>query len=223
MRVESPVKLILAALLFSACADPSLETAPSSPKAEPKAGAQAAQTYQADVERTQVGWIGRKVTGQHDGTLKLKSGRLLVDSGRIVDGSFELDMTSIANLDIDSEEMRNQLVGHLRSDDFFSVDKYPVSRFVVINVTPIPDAKPGDPNHQVSGELTIKGITHPLAFPAHLAINEDEVRAVADIKVDRTQYDIRYGSGKFFQGLGDKLIYDDFDIQLRLVAPRAKG
>jgi len=217
MRIGSMISARIAVVLLAGWMVAPPGAVASRPKVEQKP-VESVQVYRADIGKTRLGWVGRKVGGKHVGALKLKSGQLLVADGRIVGGSFEMAMNTIVNLDLEDAAYNKKLVTHLKSDDFFSVEKYPVSRLVVEDVSPLSAPKPGERNHRVKGTLTIKGITRPIAFPAHVAIQGDMLRAVADITLDRTKWNIRYGSGKFFKGLGDKLIDDDFVIQLTLVA-----
>jgi len=160
-----------------------------------------------DTDASSVQWTGKKVTGQHEGTIKLKEGALEFDKGSLVGGSFTIDMTTIVCTDLD-EGTGAKLVGHLSSDDFFGVPNHPTATFVITKVASA--ATKGA--YEVTGDLTIKGITHPLTFEAQV----DKNSAKATLVVDRTKYDIKYGSGSFFDGLGDKMIYDDFDLALDL-------
>lgn len=170
----------------------------------------AAETLKVDPKASKIEWVGKKVTGQHNGTVNIKSGTVTVDKGAITGGTFEIDMTSIAVLDLEGDS-NAKLTGHLKSDDFFGVEKYPTATFVITNVK----------NGVVNGNLTIKEKTNPVSFTANMAISKGALTAKADdVKVDRTLYDVRYGSGKFFENLGDKTIYDDFILDITLVAKK---
>lgn len=165
-----------------------------------------------DIEKSQIVWKGHKVTGSHEGKLKLKSGALEFDSKNMLTGGrFEIDMTSMTNTDL-SGETSNKLLGHLKSDDFFSVSKFPVSTLVIKKANKVKGNM-----YKLTGDLTIKGITKPISFDAEVVNDNTGSKATATIKVDRTLYDVRYGSGKFFENLGDKAIYDDFDLEVELV------
>jgi polyisoprenoid-binding protein YceI len=168
-------------------------------------------TYTVDAAKSSITWIGKKVTGSHNGTISLKSGSLDVDGKNVTGGTFVIDMTSIKDADGSAK-----LEGHLKADDFFGSTKFPTSTFVITKVT----GKGADVN--VTGNLTIKGITKPLSFPATLAFNADgTVSALAGkITVDRTKYDIKYGSKSFFDSIGDKAIDDNFEIGVKLVAKK---
>jgi polyisoprenoid-binding protein YceI len=169
--------------------------------------------YQVELGSSKVEWLGKKVTGQHNGTINLKSGMLDVQKSEIKGGHFVMDMQSIVCLDLEDPGYNKKLVDHLKSDDFFSVASHPTSEMKIKSV------KAGEEAGKVhiTGDLTIKGITHPVEFPAHIKMDGDKMMATAEITIDRAKYNVRYGSGSFFKGLGDKLIYDDFTLTVNLV------
>jgi polyisoprenoid-binding protein YceI len=160
----------------------------------------------ADLSQTKLTWHGEKVLGKHDGTIQLKSGWLEWQDNKITGGEFIIDMTSL-----EESEDNQKLEGHLKSDDFFSVEKYPTSKFVITGSTPF-DKGTGT----VSGNLTIKDVTNPLEFKAAMQEKDDGIWFFTNITIDRTKYNIRYGSGTFFDNLGDKTIYDEFNIKVNL-------
>jgi polyisoprenoid-binding protein YceI len=169
------------------------------------AGAQSRLT--ADTTKTKILWLGEKVTGQHTGTIKLQSGWLDWQDGKIVAGEFNINMVSLQE-----SENNAQLVGHLKSDDFFGIVKFPVAKLVITGSTPF-DKGSGT----VSGNLTIKDITNPIEFKAVMQKKDEGTWFFANITVDRTKYNIRYGSGSFFENLGDKTIYDEFKLKVNLL------
>jgi polyisoprenoid-binding protein YceI len=169
------------------------------------AGAQSRLT--ADTTKTKILWLGEKVTGQHTGTIKLQSGWLDWQDGKIVAGEFNINMVSLQE-----SENNAQLVGHLKSDDFFGIVKFPVAKLVITGSTPF-DKGSGT----VSGNLTIKDITNPIEFKAVIQKKDEGTWFFANITVDRTKYNIRYGSGSFFENLGDKTIYDEFKLKVNLL------
>ena len=174
-------------------------------------------TYQVDAKTSEVRWLAKKVTGQHNGVVPVKSGQLKVANNSITGGKIVIDMTGITPLDTQSDKLTN----HLKSDDFFGVEKFPTSTFEITGVKAIAGAKAAEPNVQVEGKLTVKGISHPLSFPATITIADKSLKASAQgVKVDRTLYNVRYGSGKFFENLGDKTIEDIFTIDFDLNAAR---
>lgn len=165
-----------------------------------------------DTNSSQIAWVGKKVTGQHNGTVNIKDGALEMENGEVTGGSFLIDMTTIDVLDLEGE-YKGKLMGHLRSDDFFSVEKYPTAEFVI---TSIDKSEATDATHFVAGDLTIKGITNKVTFPANVTVKDGKANAKASFALDRTKWQIRYGSGSFFDGLGDKMIYDDFELTVNL-------
>ena len=164
--------------------------------------------YKVDVEKSKLTWVGKKVTGQHNGTILLAEGTLSVKSKKVTGGSFAIDMTTIT--DVDKNE---RLVGHLKSDDFFSTEKHPKATFVITTIT----ATEKD-QYSVKGNLTIKGITNEVEFPATIQQLGKQITAKAKILVDRTKFDIKFRSGNFFENLGDKAIEDNFELSVELVA-----
>ena len=140
----------------------------------------------ADTAATKLLWLGEKVTGQHTGTIKLKSGWLIMQDSKIVSGEFLIDMTTLRE-----SENNAMLMGHLKSDD--------------------------KGTGVVSGSLTIKEITNPIEFKATMQKKDDGTWFFANIAVDRTKYNIRYGSGSFFDNLGDKTVYDEFNLKVNLL------
>lgn len=175
------------------------------------------ESYTVDVNQSKLEWLGKKVTGEHKGLINIKSGSLQFKDDMLVGGEFEVDMTSIVNLDLESEEWNAKLVNHLKSDDFFSVEKFPTATLKINEVNSY-KAEESKENYQVKGELKIKGITNPIEFTAKVDKDENGANGSAKIVVDRAKYNVRYGSGSFFEGLGDKLIYDDFEMTVSLKA-----
>lgn len=161
---------------------------------------------EVNVEKSKITWTGHKVTGSHEGIIHLKEGTLMFDGEELTGGNFTVDMTTLKNNDL-SGEWKEKLEGHLRSDDFFSVDKHPTSALKITDVVGT------DGNYKITADLTIKGITKPLTFDMKV----DENSATADLKIDRTQYDIKYGSASFFDNLKDKAINNDFELKVQLV------
>lgn len=170
-------------------------------------------TMSVNSAESNVKWLGKKVTGEHFGSIQIAMGDLQFDGDKLTGGSFEIDMNSITNTDIENQEYSQKLVGHLKSDDFFGVEKFPAASFVITKVAPKSANK-----YHVTGDLTIKGITKSIEFPVEISLNGSKATASASITVDRSNFDIRYGSGSFFDDLGDKMIYDDFTLDVTLVA-----
>ena len=171
--------------------------------------------FKMDAKASTIDWTGEKVTGKHTGNINFASGEFNLAKESITGGWFEVDMTSMTCTDMKGE-YADKLLGHLKSEDFFSVEKNNKSKFVISSVAPLT----GDAlnNTTVTGKLTIKGITNDITFPANVKVIKGTVVAFADVKVDRTKYEIKYGSKNFFEGLGDKAISDEFLLKLKIVA-----
>jgi len=174
-------------------------------------------TYVVDTKQSNLEWYAEKVTGKHNGTILLSAGELKNNHGSLT-GSFDIDMKSIENKDIKDASMKAKLEGHLKSADFFDVEKHPKATFVITSITAIPNAKAGSDNHTIKGNLTIKGKTNPISFPAILTIMSNKVTCVGSAIVDRSKYDVRYGSKTFFADIGDKMINDEFTLKFNIVA-----
>jgi polyisoprenoid-binding protein YceI len=174
-----------------------------------------AEEYKVNTSESKLEWVGKKVTGQHNGYIKLTDGKLEMNDGVISGGYFEIDMTTIENEDITDEDSRAKLVGHLKSDDFFGVKDHPKAMFKITSAE-----KTGEGKFKVKGDLTIKGKTNPVEFDADVKEASDKVEAAAVIVFDRSKYDVKYGSGSFFDDLGDRLIYDDVELKVSLVASK---
>ncbi|MBC6999566.1 YceI family protein [Cytophaga sp. FL35] len=166
----------------------------------------AEEKKEVKTEASTVTWKAYKVTGSHEGTVALKSGSLTFDGDKLTGGEFVADMTSLISTDMEGDG-KAKLEGHLKADDFFGVEKHETSKLVFTNVK-----STGKNSYEVTGDLTIKGITKPVVFDVSVYGS----KATANVKVDRTKYDIKYGSGSFFENLGDKTIYDEFDLVVDL-------
>jgi polyisoprenoid-binding protein YceI len=164
-------------------------------------------------------WHGKKVTGKHDGEIKIKDGNLSMAGDQLKGGEFTIDMASFTDTDLTDPEYNKKLITHLKSDDFFNVEKFPTA------VLKIKDAKSvhglTGPTYDVTADLTIKGKTNEVKFPAMIKTKDGKTTATANITIDRTKWDIKYGSGKFFAGLGDKVISDDFNLDIALASAGA--
>lgn len=181
-------------------------------------GVTAQSSHTVDTKRSTIFWTGKKVTGMHTGTLKLTDGTVTVKDGVPVEATMTLDMKSIEVTDIQDAETRGKLVGHLNSPDFFSTEEHPNGSFKSSSFTPIEGAKDRLPNYNVKGTLTLKGISHEVEFPAFVAVGENGIVANGKITIDRSKWDIRFGSSSFFEGLGDQVIYNDVDLHFVLSA-----
>ncbi|MCI5082417.1 MAG: YceI family protein [Saprospiraceae bacterium] len=165
-------------------------------------------TAKVDTDESSVVWRGYKVTGKHYGNVKIQSGSLDFDGEKLVGGEFVIDMTSITCSDL-TGDYNGKLVGHLKSDDFFGVATHPTAAFKITKAIP-----QGTGNrYKIVGDLTIKDITKEIKFFADVESGSAE----AKITVDRSEFNVKYGSGSFFDNLGDKTIYDEFELEVSLV------
>ncbi|SKB67356.1 Polyisoprenoid-binding protein YceI [Salegentibacter holothuriorum] len=165
-----------------------------------------AQEKKIDVKESNIEWEGEKVTGSHEGNINLKDGYFSMENGELKGGEFVMDMTSITVTDLEGEN-KGKLEGHLKSDDFFGVSNYPNAKLVFTSV-----AKKGNGTYGVVADLTIKEKTNPITFD----LDMDKNSASTELTIDRSKYDVRYGSGSFFDNLGDKTIYDNFELEVDL-------
>lgn len=162
-----------------------------------------AQTKEVNVKESTVSWVGKKITGKHNGTVNLQQGILQMKGDEIVGGTFVIDMSSIEVKDLTGEG-KQKLEGHLKSDDFFGVANHPTSTLE------IKSANKTENGYYVNAEITIKGTTEPIAFELKM----DGDKASTSLKIDRTKFGVRYGSGSFFDNLGDNTIYDNFEMEV---------
>jgi len=154
------------------------------------------------VEKSKVVWKGYKVTGSHQGVIAIKSGHLNFNEEKLTGGDFIIDMSTITNTDLEGE-YKEKLEGHLKSDDFLGVEKFPTASLIFTKVKSI-----SKNSYKVTGDITIKGKTETILFSLSVYGNKANV----SLKIDRTKFDVRYGSTSFFDGLKDKAIYDEFDL-----------
>ncbi len=173
-------------------------------------------SYNIDSKQSTVEWYAEKVTGKHNGTIMLSGGVLQNDHGQIK-GWVEMNMTSIANSDIKDAGTKAKLEGHLKSADFFSSDKYPTSKFVITSMTPLATNVKGH-THTVVGNLTIKDKTNAISFPANVKTEKGKITCIGEAIVDRSKFDVQYGSKTFFPNIGDKMINDEFKMKFNVVA-----
>jgi polyisoprenoid-binding protein YceI len=169
--------------------------------------------YEVDTKESKVEWKATKVTGEHMGFVSISDGTVTLENEKIVGANVTMDLNTIVCTDLTNEEWNKKLVGHLKSDDFFSVEKFPNATFEISSIQANDDGK-----YAVIGKLTMKGKSHEIEFPASVKIHENMVKANGTATIDRTLWNIQYGSGKFFQGLGDNLIHDEFSITFDIKA-----
>lgn len=174
-----------------------------------------AKEYAVIADQTTLAWAAtKKVGGGHNGNINVSSGTLNIAGTEIKAGKFEVDMKSISVADITDPKKNADFVGHMMADDFFSVEKYQTSTFEISSVEKGATADSAN----VKGNLTIKGITKNINIPAKVTVADNKADVSAKFSIDRTEWEIKYGSGKFFTDLGDKVINDNIDFTLSLKA-----
>lgn len=169
------------------------------------------QQFEIDKAQSTIEWVGRKVTGAHNGTIAIKNGSLDLNNGKLIGGKVVIDTTAIQILDVSDPATNAQFAGHLASADFFASEKFPEALLNIVSVN----------DQTITGDLTIKGIIQPISFEAAVLVKDETLTASAKIVIDRTKYDIKFRSGNFFTNLGDTLIYNDFDLNISLTAKAA--
>ena len=172
-------------------------------------------TLFVDIENSYIDWIGRKITGGHSGTLNLSDGFVIWNGKSITGGKITFDMTSIKNTDIESPEWKQKLEDHLKAEDFFHTDSFPHVILEIKRQTTIIEENKTI-REGVLADLTIRGMTHEIKFPFILTQSKNILTGEGSVDIDRTLYNIQYKSGKFFDDLGDRLIYDVFTVQFRV-------
>ena len=181
-----------------------------------------ADSYKVDVDSSTIQWIGRKVTGEHDGNLKILYGNvrkyLDTEKKEVIKGNIVIDMTTITNNDIESKEYQKYFVDHLNSSDFFDVAHFSKSQLKILDNIILSNESSG--KMMITAEITIKGITQKVEFPAKIEFIDDLATAVGTIDIDRTLFDIRYKSKSFFPEMGDYFIYDDFTLNFIIKAKK---
>lgn len=166
-----------------------------------------AQTKKINTEKSTIAWVGKKVTGSHAGTISFKEGNLIFKGQKVAGGNFTVDMNSIKVTDLKAGQGKESLEGHLKADDFFGVQTFPTATLVFKSI-----GEKGNGTYSVTADLTIKNVTESVKFDLVVAKNT----ATTAFKIDRTKFGIKYGSGSFFDSLGDKAINDEFELNITL-------
>ena len=177
---------------------------------------QGQETFKISPEKSTIEWLGEKVTGAHSGYINIQSAFFLFEDEKFVGGEFIIDMNSIKCTDIENRTYASKLEEHLKDPDFFNSSKYPTSNFKISNI--IFDGT----SYMITGNITIKEISQEITFPAKFENDGDLFHANATLKIDRTKHDIKYGSGSFFDDLGNRMIYDEFTLKIHLQGSKAK-
>jgi polyisoprenoid-binding protein YceI len=215
-KISLPYLILIIAPLFSACRGPVKEENKNSATASSVSlGDVSSEKYIIDTKESVLTWEGSMVFGfeeEHIGYVYTSKGELMIEKGQLVGGTVEVDMNTIEYKD---KESKNTPVKHLKSPDYFDVEKFPISTF---SITKVAYAVRG--NIKVTGNLTIKGITNPVTFPAKIEVKDGIVKANGKLVIDRTQWGIRYGSGKFYDNLADQTVSDEIEFHMKIVAKK---
>lgn len=178
----------------------------------------ASGTFPVNTQASLIRWTGRNLFNFHTGSLSLGGGSVTIEDGLLHGGHFTIDMASLGCTDITDSALNAMLIAHLESDDFFHTAEYPVARFSITAAAFLEEATPGVPNYIIRGELSLRGITLPIEFPAVIAQNTDgSFTAQATVEIDRTLWGSEYGSGKLFARLGQHLVNDFVQLHLKVV------
>ena len=209
-------KILMPALLGAALL--AAPTAFAQKAASKAAAATAVADYKLQPQLSTLGWEGKAVTHGHNGTMQFTGGDLQVRNNMIVGGLVTVDMKSMKATDITDAGNHAKFVGHMSSDDFFSAEKFPTSTFKIVSVTPIAGAAANADNATISGDMTIKGVTNRISFPAKVGVKNGTAAATGKATIDRTKFGLKYGSKTFFDSIGDKAINDEFVLDFNVIA-----
>src|ERR1041384_831653 len=177
------------------------------------------RSYAVAADKSTIEWVGRNLNSTHRGILRVSSGHLTLRAEVLQSGTILLDLRSLENTNLADPSLRRLLEAHLKSDDFFDVERFPSAQLLLRSASPLRDATPGTPNQIVTADLTIKDVTHPIEFPAIVSLSmEGALTALAQIDIDRTRWNVLYGSGRFFQMLGKHLVNDAITLFVKIVA-----
>lgn len=180
-----------------------------------------AEKINVNLDKSSIEWLGTKPTGTHFGTLSIKEGVLYLKDDNLIGGKFTMDMNSIVVNDIEDPKMNKQLIDHLKSPDFFLTDSFPTSEFKFSKITSYEGSTSEYeevlPTHRIEGNLTMRGITRTVNFPAKISINNGVVDATTpQFVINRTEWNVNYGSKSVFADLKDNFIHDEIGIRIKL-------
>ncbi len=214
-----PTLLIPVILLGAGCAQNQPEPQPEPVLPEPTAVEEEAfidGAYVLDASSGSIAWNAQKRVGaKHNGRVQAQEGAMLVEQGTIIGGSIVVGMSTIIDLDLTSTEFNTLLVDDLKSDNFFDVATYPTATFALSQVTSVEGLEGA--SHRLDGTMTIKGINREVSFPASVEARDEGIRVKGTLTLDRTLFDVRFGSDKFFDNLGDELIEDEFMLTVDML------
>ncbi|WP_417238060.1 YceI family protein [Bizionia sp.] len=211
-----PILTLALVVTFASCKDKAQEV--ETTEAEVAAEVTEVSTkYLVDTEASTILWKGFKPTGTHTGTIKVESGVFTMNGDAIESGSFLIDMNSLYVTDLpEDDENHGKLTGHLKSPDFFDVEAFPASAFEVTGFTN------ENGKMMLSGNLKMKDTENNISIPVTVSENNDSVTITSEtFTIDRSKWNVKYGSKSFFDDLGDKFINDDMELQITITANKA--
>ena len=195
--------------MFIACSNAPKGEQAVTEAAKKVAAPMAAKSYAVDGSLSKVSWTGSKVGGKHTGTIDVNTGSVQVKDGKVVGGSFNLDINSPNVTDLEAGKGKEKLEGHLKAPDFFDAANNPNATFTISNVA----------NGTVTGNLTLNGTTKSISFPAKIDVSDSGVMVTTpDFTINRTDFGMKYGSATFIDGLKDKAINDNVGLSISLKA-----
>jgi polyisoprenoid-binding protein YceI len=211
-------KILLPALLVAAMLASPAAFAQKAVSKKAAAATAAVASYKLQPQLSTLGWDGKAVTHGHNGTIQFSSGDLQVRNNMVVGGTAVVDMKTIKATDITDAENHAKFVGHMSSGDFFDAPAFPTSTFKITSVTPIAGAAADADNATITGDMTIKGVTQRVSFPAKVGVKNGVAAATGKVTIDRTKFGLKYGSKSFFDSIGDKAINDEFTLAFNVIA-----
>ena len=176
--------------------------------------------YRIDTDESIIEWIGRNPNTKHFGTVHISDGQIQIENTTIT-GVAEIDMNTIENMSLEGDELQPVLVSHLKSEDFFLVKLFPAAKFIINGGKLDDEPYLSSPNYEVDGTLDLRGLKADLSFPATITNTDDNgLVAEAHFDIDRTRWNVIYGSTRFFEHIGMHLVFDLISFQVKIVAKK---
>lgn len=206
--------ILIIAPFFFACRGPVKE---GNKNNAPASAISKGQKYIIDTKESVIKWKGSMVASaeEHTGYVYISKGELAIEKGQLVGGTAEIGLNTMEYAD---KENKNTPIKHLKSPDYFDVEKFPISTIVITSAASV-----NGETIMVTGNLTIKGIAHPVTFPAKMEVKNGILKANGRLIIDRTDWGIRYRSGKFYDVLADQIVSDDIEFHVKIIAKKITG
>lgn len=212
--MNNKLTILIIALFFFGCRGPVKEENKNNELSSSLSLSIGNEKYLIDTKESVVTWKGAMLIGSnsHTGYVYISKGELVIENGQLMGGKAEVDMNTIED---EKHASDNGLINHLKDPDFFDVKKFPISTIVLTKVAQIDNN-----NKKVTGNLTIKGITHPVTFPAKIEVKDGILKMNSKLVIDRTKWGIRYKSGKFYDLLADQTMSDSIKFHIKIIAKK---